>query len=289
VTLPAGHDVRSANLRFLEAAQSVASIVAPLTIIAAILGYSGWVRTRAYYGYFGISSSMLALTPQDYLFQSAGVGFGAVLLVVLAVVVFSIVDRLIQHIICRMRTSRQERTRWFIATFGALLTLSALGLATNSVMRAATPPVTGAAMLALGAVLYLRFGLSLPWHGTRMQLPTIAMCTALLMLASFWALTAYAKDLGDGAARDVDRNITALTAVTVYSKEPIDLAGGNIKGSRVRDQDEKWNYRYAGARLLIYSNDRWFIIPKSSSERYRSSVTVLLDNEKVRVETVVPK
>jgi hypothetical protein len=282
--------LQAPSAKFLEVAQSVASIVAPLTIIAAILGYSGWVRTRAYYGYFGISSSLLALTPQDYLFQSAGVGFGAVLLVALAVVLLLIVDGVIQCIIGRMRPSRRERTTWLIAAFGALLTLSALGLAIDSVMRAATPSVIGAAILAFGAVLYLRFGFSLPWHGgSRIQLPIIAICAALLMLASFWALTAYAKNLGDGAARDVDRNINALTAVTVYSKEPIDLAGGNIRGSRVMDQEEKWNYRYIGARLLVYSNDRWFIIPKSSSDRYRSSVIVLLDNDKVRVETAVPK
>jgi hypothetical protein len=55
------------------------------------------------------------------------------------------------------------------------------------------------------------------------------------------------------------------------------------------DQDDQWSYRYTGARLLLYSNNRWFLIPEQSTESYRSSVTVLPDTDKVRVEVAAPK
>jgi hypothetical protein len=273
-----------------EVAQSVASVVAPLTVIGALLTYAGWVRTRAYYGYFGLSSSIVSFSPQDYLFQSAGVGFGGLLLVALATAILLILDGITRLGIGRL-PSRQEHAERAVAILGGILAVSALGLATSSVLRAATPSIIGAMVVAFGTLLYLRFGASLPWHssGRMSALPTMG-CVALLLITLFWALTSYAQDLGHGAARDTDNNIGRLPSVTIYSREPIDFAGGgNIKGSRIVEQDEKWTYRYTGARLLLYSNNRWFLIPKVSSDRYRSSVTALLDNEKVRVETSQPR
>jgi hypothetical protein len=268
--------------------QSIASVVAPLTIVTATLKYIGWVRYRAIFGYFGVHPALTSFTPQDYLFHSGVVGFGGVLLLALAGAVLLIADRLIIKAFNRF----PEPLRFLRATLalsGIVLVLLGLGSATTTVMRASVPPASGAIMLALGTLLVLRYGLT--WNNQRRLLPPAApaFCAVLCLIAGFWALTAYAQDLGNGAARNLDQNIEHLPLVTVYSREPLDLAGSSVLASRVLDQDEKWSYRYSGARLLIYSNSRWFLIPEPPSEYYRSSVTVLRDTEKIRVEVAEPK
>lgn len=268
--------------------QSIASVVAPLTVATAILGYIGWVRYRAIFGYFGISSALVSLTPQDYLLQSGVVGFGGLLLVALAGVAGLLVDQ----VFTRAQRAFGRRLRFLRTTLvavGVVMVVYALVGAVATVMRAGVPPALGGTILAVGALLVLRYGMS--WGGRRRLLPAgaPAFCMALFLLAGFWALSAYAEDLGNGAARDLDAHTDALPLVTVYSREPLDLAGGNVQPSRVLDQNDAWTYRYTGARLLIYSNGRWFLIVEPSSDYYRSSVTVLPDDGKVRVEVAAPK
>src|SRR5215510_12251894 len=64
---------RSADIwRTVELA---ASVVGPVTVLAALLYYFGWVRTAALFDYFGIDQRLLGYTTQDYLARSAGVAF----------------------------------------------------------------------------------------------------------------------------------------------------------------------------------------------------------------------
>jgi hypothetical protein len=118
---------------------------------------------------------------------------------------------------------------------------------------------------------------------------TVGFAVVVLALAGFWATTVYAQNLGVGAAEAIDRDPRILPVVTVYSREPLDLPGTNVVAYRIMDQDSRWNYRYIGARLLTYSNSRWFLIPEPASRTYRSSVTVLPDTDKIRVETAVAR
>ncbi|HVH21513.1 MAG TPA: hypothetical protein VNA11_03560 [Pseudonocardia sp.] len=275
--------------RSLQAWQAVASVVAPLTLVTAVLGYVGWVRNRAIFEYFGVSLSLVGFTPQDYLLRSAPIGFGGVLLLTLACAVLLCVNHGAGWLLNRFDGPPRRRIRVGLALIGAVLVMFALVTATPTVMRAGIPSASGAAVLALGTALLLRFGLSLRGESRLLPPGATALCVAFALLAGFWALTAYAKELGDGAARDLDRNVNALPLVTVYSREPIDLAGSRVQPGRIMDQDDQWSYRYTGARLLLYSNNRWFLIPEQSTDSYRSSVTVLPDTEKVRVEVAAPK
>src|SRR5688500_2966104 len=88
----------------------------------------------------------------------------------------------------------------------------------------------------------------------------IGLVFVMLLLGAFWAATVYAKALGLGAAQAVDRDADRLPVVTVYSRDPIDLPGSNMSATRTLKEDQHWSYRYTGARLLMYSNSRWFLI-----------------------------
>jgi hypothetical protein len=195
---------------------------------------------------------------------------------------------------------------------GVALILAALAGAVTEATVAVMPPIVDAATLALGAVILLRFG---AWSRScaavnrgstsarrrgivpprllaqpRLLPPAVVtLAVIMLLLSAFWAATVYARDIGRGAAEAVDRDSRSLAVVTVYSREPIDFPGTNINAQRTFKEDQKWNYRYTGARLLLYSNNRWFLIPEPRSSPYRSSVTVLRDTEAIRVEVAVPE
>lgn len=272
-------------MRIVELIQTV---VTPLALVTAILGYIGWIRTRAFYGYFGLSPSLVAFSPQDYVLRSAEVSFGAVLLITLAGAVLLGLDRFLTHLLERAGRWETWARRVFVG-LGAALVLVSLGGATTEASVAVVPPITGAMLLGLGAVVLLRFGAGSAARVGLLPPVAVGLSVVALALAGFWATTVYAQKLGVGAAEAIDRDPRSMPVVTVYSHEPLDIPGANVVAYRILDRDQRWNYRYTGARLLTYSNGRWFLIPQPRSAIYRSSVTVLPDTDTIRVETAVPR
>jgi len=274
----------------LQTVESVSAVIAPLTVVTALLFYVGWVRTREFFSYFGVSAALVGFSPQDYVLRSADVGFGAVLLLALAGVVLVGLDRLVAIVIARVSGRvLGQWVRWGLAGLGASLVLIGLGGARAEAAVAVVPPIAGAGLLALGAVLFLRFGAESPSRQGLLRPGTTGLSIVVLAVACFWAVTIYARDLGVGAAEYLDGDARSLPLVTVYSSEPLDLPGTNVIPTRVLGEDQRWNYRYTGAVLLTYSNERWFLIPEPASGDYRSSVVVLRDSESIRVETAVPR
>ena len=274
----------------VQTVESVSAVVAPLTVVTALLFYVGWVRTRAFFDYFGVRPALVGYAPQDYVLHSAEVSFGAVLLLAFAGLVLVGLDRLVAVRIERVSGRLLGKwLRWGLAGLGASLVLIGLGAAATDAAIAVVPPIAGAGLVALGAVLFLRFGTEIPSRQGLLRPGTTGLSAVVLALACFWAATIYARDLGVGAAMAIDRDARRLPVVTVYSSEPLDLPGTNVIPTRVLGEDQRWNYRYTGAVLLTYSNERWFLIPEPASGDYRSSVVVLRDSESIRVETAVPR
>jgi hypothetical protein len=58
--------------RLQELAGSVSSVVAPVTLISAILFYFGYVYTTTEYGYFGLDVDTIGLSTQEFIMRSPG-------------------------------------------------------------------------------------------------------------------------------------------------------------------------------------------------------------------------
>ena len=76
--------------------------------------------------------------------------------------------------------------------------------------------------------------------------------------------------------------------MSILSSEPIDIPGKNLAASRIPTTDNKWSYRYVGARLLTYANDRWLLITDPPRSGYHSTVIALRDTDSIRVEISAP-
>jgi hypothetical protein len=272
-----------------QSLKSASSVIAPLTAITAVLLYVGWIRTRAFYSYFGVSPSILNFGPQDYILRSADVGIGAVVLLACAAATLLLLDALLAYLLQRVDGRPIQRwARWSLAVAGGGLALSALFSATAAASVAALPPITSAGLIALGTTLFLRFGAGTATRAGLLGSATTGFGLVVLSLAGLWAANAYAQQIGTGGAAVIDHDPSGLAVVTILSKDPLDLPGTNITTARLPTQDGSWSYRYTGAELLAYANDRWILISSPPTAGYRSTVTILHDSDAIRVQSSTP-
>jgi hypothetical protein len=269
--------------------KSFGAVFAPATLVGALLLYVGWVRTRAFFTYFGIDAIMSGFSPQDYILRSADVGLGAVVLLALAGGALLVVDRIVMNLLRRWRGQRRARLIQAGTAFtGCVLVLVGLYSITARASFAALPPLPGAGFVAAGAVLLLRFGAGGSGRPAFLGPGTVSFGLAVIAVTSFWAAHSYAQDFGVAAAEAVDADSSRFTVMTILSTEPIDIPGSLVVASRVPSADGKWSYRYTGPRLLTYGNERWFLIVTPRQRGYRSTIFTLRDTESVRVETATP-
>lgn len=61
---------KPSNTRLEQWLSTGATVVAPVTVIGALLFYFGYVSSRAQYAYFGIDVDTIGLSTQDYIMRS---------------------------------------------------------------------------------------------------------------------------------------------------------------------------------------------------------------------------
>lgn len=287
-----------------ELIELITVVAAPVTVLTALFVYFGFLRTSTYYGYFGIGSAQLQFSTQDYVLRSGTVAAGAMVRLVLVGAGLLIVDRGVAWLI-RPRPARPgkdgptrpPRTRLaepgshaasLLATsVGAAAVLGGLSVAVVVPVAQVVQPLAGAALLAAGAVVLMRCAAA-RWQGRRRPAIVTALITLALVVSAFWAVSIQAVDLGHGAARAVAVAPEKLPLVTVFSVEPLDLPGRDVRANRIPGPDRRVWYRYTGLRLLTHANGRWFVITGRLAEGYRPSVAVLHDLPPTRVEVAVP-
>ena len=263
------------------------AVIAPVTVLTALFVYFGFVRTSAFFGYFGVNLGVLKLSIQDYALRSVDVSFGAVARLALVGVLLIVLDQGVAVALARRAAGdgTDRALRWTLTASGAVLVVLGLTSAVNRAVAAVLDPLIGSVLLALGAIVMLRFGSAFLGDRDGSSGRRASVLTAVvLVISGFWAATIYAEDLGLEAAQSIDASVGRLPLVTVFSAEPLDLPGQDVSASRITVADQEYRYRYSGLSLLTYSNDRWFVITGRHSDEYHSSVAILRDSDAIRVE-----
>ena len=256
-------------------------------MLTALFVYFGFVRTSAFFKYFGISIGVLKFSVQDYVLNSVGVSFGAVARLALVGVLLIALDQGVAVALAR-RAAGDRTARalgWTLTASGAVLVVLGLMSAVSRAVAAVLDPLIGSVLLALGAIVMRRFGSAFLGDRDGSSGRRASVLTAVvLVISGFWAVTIYAQELGLEAARSIDASVGRLPLVSVFSAEPLDLPGRDVIASRITVEDQEYRYRYSGLSLLTYSNDRWFVITGRLSDEYHSSVAILRDSDAIRVE-----
>jgi hypothetical protein len=250
------------------------SIIAPATLITALLFYFGYVSSRAQFDYFGVDVDTIGLSTQDYVMRSP-----QPLLVPLLVLTLIGGGFLVAHIAARRRAAvdpsfRSLAKRMVVAGL-ILLGLGVILLFAYAVIDDwAYYPLVTPLILAVGGT-FTAYGIStIRWMDKRAQSapghsafagPAVLLSIWLAVAASlFWATATVAQWSGRGLAKEQARSLSELPSVIVDSKQRLFIPSGIGVGERDltgEADNQTFRYRYWNLRLLIHGQDRMFLVP----------------------------
>ena len=221
----------------------VGAVVAPTTLLTALLFYFGRLHITGLFRYLGVNFTVLDLTAQDYLIRSAD-GLFVPLTVVAAVALLAIwVHRLLLGI-------RSAETRPIVlrvlaalaAITGLVLISVAMAAIVGDVALLTAHPETGGLSLSIG-VLLLAYAARLlrllmaEQRPERVQWRTpeaviVAEWGAIFVLVSvglFWAVGSYAIGVGTGRAQQIEIELPNSPDVVLYSEKSLSLQAPGVQ------------------------------------------------------------
>lgn len=303
-------DREPAATRVSRLAGALASVVAPASMLSALLFYFGYVSSRAQYEYFGIDVDTIGLGTQDYIMRSP-----QPLLVPLLVLTLAGAGLLVLHTEVRRRTRRaaggRSRTIRLATRTVVIIGLAILGAGMALVF--AYPAVQDWPAYGIATPLLITTGgalVSYAWRfaeylstlhppargtGSRKAAPATAddpallrrtarvLIYALVAVNIFWATATVAQWSGRGLARDVALHLDRLPRVILDTREQMFLRSPGIEETILPASDgQTFHYRYRGLRLLIVGRDRMFLVPEKWSAS--NSTLVVPINDSVRIQ-----
>jgi hypothetical protein len=253
---------------YLPVARTVGRLVAPVTLLTALLLYHGLNYSSAFWGYLGLDPSVLELTTQDHLIGTVDalfiplLGLSGLVLALLAGHAF----------VARLR-ERWGADRAIRATVLVLVPvgveLVALGAVAavrplDGVLHFLVPPTA----LGLGVVLLAYAGhlraASTTHAGSDPELTHILQAAAvsgLVVLALFWATAGYAAAAGRDRAEIAVEDLEG--AAVVHSERRLLLDGPGVTEVPCTGDGAAYPFRYHGLRLLMRSGGRYVLLPVS--------------------------
>lgn len=270
--------------RLGQVAGSVAQVVAPLSVLTALLFYFGYASSRARYLYFGIDVDTIGLSTQDYVMRSPEPLLTPLLVLALLAVVVAVVHERVGRRVQAALAGAQDADP-------EVAKIARHRLEQGS-RRARAVVVTGDALLLVGVLLLIGFpawgdwayytlvtpllmaaGTGLALYGRRIArslspgqpasgLVTVVL-SVLLVISVFWATATFAEWSGRGAAREAARHLDRLPAVILDTTERLHLTARDVRETGLEvNEGQTFRYRYRDLRLLVQGEDRVFLVPE---------------------------
>jgi hypothetical protein len=281
------------------------SVVAPLSVVSAMLFYFGYVSSHALYEYFGLDVDTVGLSTQDYVMRSPR--YLLVPLLVLAVlgVAFSTVhSRLGAHLDAAMQQAqdgdpavaetgrrRLVRTRRWART---MVITGQLGLLAGMTLLFGYPVIGLWPLYALLTPLVLALGAALAAYGMwvegllgrheRSRRTGLLAIYVVLVAALIWATATVAQWSGRGSARELAVHPDDLPTVMLDTTERLYVTTNMIDETRLAgDEGQTFHYRYRRLRLLVQGHDHLFLIPDRWSAS-NSTIMIPTGDDHYRVQ-----
>ncbi|MET7329671.1 hypothetical protein [Nonomuraea sp. NPDC005650] len=271
----------------------IAQIVAPTTFIASLLMYIGNIRLNTMYTELGVNTSMLSFTFQEYVMRSVQVADEPLAVALIVLLLAPFVHGMLIRFITWHRAAL-TRTVWVLVTLGAVsLVVALVAIADHWPRSSNPPPFAKPLFLSLGAILLvyslylyatLSSGLVISSAGQIVQRTALV---ALLLLPTLWYMDDRARTMGKADAKAIrEQPEQKLVAVVVYAQQRLNLYAPGIKEASLRDPNAEFPYQYTGLRLLIESNQQYFVVPYCWGTAPDARAIALPTDGSIRLETV---
>jgi hypothetical protein len=263
-------------------------IVAPGTVLTAVLFYFGWLYVFWFCNYFGVNSTVLGLSMEDYLMRSVDGLFVPITVVAGIGLLVSWGRRLLSP---RLTDKPRARTAIVIAVAVAGAVLSTIGILT----------VFGRPLIELGlamAPLSLAAGVLLLMFASRARRvrrvkPSEWVALAewsgvfiIVSICAFWAAGDYAGSVGFGRGQQVEAELRSYPNTVLYSAKSLNLTGPGITGTPCANPESAYRYRYDGLKLIMQSGNQYFFLPQDWSPVTGAAI-ILPRSDSVRLEFTV--
>jgi hypothetical protein len=275
----------ASELDVAKVLEYVGLIIAPTTLVTALVYWLGFELVDARSEYFGLGTGTLGFSTTDYLLRGAEAGIVPLFVLFTAILVAAVLHAAVTAVAARAgQAPWVRRAAWIMLAAGTAVFVTGLvGLfmplpapldwyLLRPALLAAGP------LVAIEAVRLLRAG-----TGGRPSRAAAVAVVGLVALGVFWAMSIYADALGRGRAIDLADQLRALPAVRVYSERPLGVDPTIAAGGQLPNVDERYRYRYTRLRLLVRSSGKYFLVPDGWT-RATGTVLVLPDTADIRVE-----
>lgn len=279
-----------------------AGVIAPVSLVSAVLFYFGYVSSHAQYEYFGVDVDVVGLGTQDYIMRSP-----QPLLVPLLTLALAGAGGLLLHLVLRrrvgaaLRANRERRIRRLLrvaAGFGGVI------LAVAVALLFAYPRIGSWNFFGLVVPLLVICGAGLIWYAWRLadlvppdEPPADGdagpglrrgarfLLGMVLVAATFWGTATVAQWSGRGLAREVAAHPDQLPRVILDTKERLYLRSAIVEETRLPVvEGQEFHYRYRRLRLLVIGKDRMFLVPEVWSASNTTLVVPIGDAVRVQFQ-----
>lgn len=287
--------------------KGIATVVAPASLVTALLFYFGWSRSSAQASLMGLDDSLFGFSTRDYLLLSIDAMFWPLFVgattVLGALAVHATVVRWEADLpaVDPIRRRLLHRGTTLLTAVGAL----ALALGTLGVRRSESPGLFSdravslyspvcitVGIVAIGYALHIRrrYLRRAPRRPDGPELATVRLVAGsvivlILLLSVFWNVSRYAQVKGYDLAVELERSLSTRPDVTVYSAKRLHLEAP-VTETALAGEASAYLYRYAGLKLLFRSEHTYFLRPAGPAG---VGVNVLVtESPDIRVEFAAP-
>jgi hypothetical protein len=255
-----------------KALKAIGSVVAPASLLTALMYYFGVQHAYWYFRHFGVNYTVLGLSTQDFLVRSVD-GLFLPLSVVAAGVLAALWAFNAGSGVLTGETLRtvQRRVAWVALVIGLLaLKLSVVGIVRPRVFAgfAGLPGLClAAAVLLLAATLHLLRRARAttapqppPWLG-------VAEWGAVFVVVSvglFWAVTDYSAVVGSTRGERTAQQLADAPDVVLYSTERLSLPrmiADEVMCEQPEGTEGAFRYRYENLTLIFASEGQFVFLP----------------------------
>jgi hypothetical protein len=261
---------------------TLVTVVAPASLLSAVLFYFGYVSARAQYEYFGVDVDTIGLGTRDYVMRSP-----QPLLVPLLVLTLLGAGILVAHAAVRERLAaatgagralRAVRTAGLVLLGAGIVLMLGYPVAGEWAYYPLVTPLllgAGGGLVVYTARLFELVRPEAPASGPAALARRAAAVLIYLLIAAsvFWATATVAQWSGRGLAQNQARNLDRLPRVIVDTRERLYLRDPVVQETALEvAEGQTFRYRYRRLRLLIVGQDRMFLVP----ERWSASNSTLV-------------
>ena len=267
----------------------VGTVIAPATLLTALLFYFGRLHATGMFRYLGIDLSVVDLSVQDYLIRSQdGLFFPLTAAAGIALIIIWARALALRYVKDQHRRLVARRA----APVFVLVGLGAIGVAARALVGAPAivdyPEIPGLC-LAVGAICVV-VGIRTLTPGPHRDATAIVEWGAVFFLVSvglFWAVGSYAIEVGTGRAAQIEGGLAKTPDLVLRSQHPLGIDFDGAEEIACGDPESPSGYRYSGLKLILQSGGNYFVLPANWTHQSGGAVAIPRTDE-IQLEFLTP-